>query len=157
MAGSLLARARFMAALVFRVARRAVPTPAKSDYDSEDLIEAIMTGDVELLDSYGIGLSYARHTTGTPWFFIALECGSLSAINWFLSHGADPCAPDQSGRLPLETIVQRASLADEMDEHLPDCAAMARALISHGAKLSARTIQGETLSERAAALGLTLL
>ena len=38
-----------MAALAFRVARRAVPTPAKSDYDSEDLIEAI-TGEFQPRD-----------------------------------------------------------------------------------------------------------
>lgn len=156
MAGSLLARARFVAALLLRVARRALPAPDISDHDSEDLIAAMMTGDVEVLDRYGQGLAYARHTTGTPWFFIALECGNLSTVNWFLSHGADPCTPDPSGRLPLEAILQRIRLADDLDDHLCDCASMARALIAHGADLAAKTLRGESLSDLAAASGLSL-
>ena len=155
MAGSLYQRARFMANLVLTVAKRALLKSPSSDPDTDEiLILAIMTNDLEHLDEWGTGLSYARNPTGVPWFFVALECGGLPAIIWFLEHGANPNQSDPSGRLPLETLIQRATLADEYDDHLPDCPAMAAALIAAGASPTARTLQGQRLIDLAQGTGL---
>lgn len=162
MAGSLYARARFMVGLVLRVASRALPSrpapakPGPKNFDDEALIEALMTCDLDQLTAHRQRLLHDKTTTGTPWFFIALESGGLSTVTWFLDQGANPAAPAPSGRLPLEAVIQRAALADEFDDHLSDCAEIARALIARGADLSARTIQGDSLSDLAAAAELTL-
>lgn len=156
MAGSLYARARFMAGLILRVASRALPhrTERPPADDAEDLIEAILTGDTDLLAKHGQTLATARNAMGTPWFFIALESGSPVAVQWFLSQGASPTAPDKGGRLPLEALIQRATLADEFDDHLDDLPVMAQALIAAGANPAARTLTGESLADLAAAAGL---
>lgn len=155
MAGSLFARARFMAGLILRVASRALPQRTAPETDvAEDLIEAIMTGDPDALNAYGPGLANGRASSGTPWFFIALESGSLPAVQWFLAHGASATAPDQAGRLPLQAVIERAAFADELDDHLADCPAMAAALLASGADPSARTLSGQTLTELATAAGL---
>ena len=157
MAGSIFARARFMAGLILRVASRALPGKTTPDTDiAEDVIEEIMTGDTEALNGYGPGLAYGRDSSGTPWFFIALESGSLAAIDWFLAQGASPTAPDQSGRLPLEALIERAALADELDDHLSDCPAMAAALIAKGADPAARTLSGARLTDLAQEASLAL-
>lgn len=115
-----------------------------------------MTCDLDQLKAHRQHLLNDTTTTGTPWFFIALECGGLSTVTWFLDQGANPAAPAPSGSLPLEAVIQRAAIADEFDDHLSDCAEMAHALIVRGADPSARTLQGERLSDLAAAAGLTL-
>jgi hypothetical protein len=155
MAGSLFQRARFMAQLVLTVAKRALPQkPTAAPGDDEILIEAIMTNDLDLLNEWGTGLSCANSPTGMPWFFVALECGGLPSITWFLDHGANPNQPAPSGRLPLQALIQRATIADEYDDHLPDCRSMAAALISAGADPTARTLQGQSLTDLARAAGL---
>lgn len=160
MAGSRFARARFMAGLILRVASRALPRgsgakPAKI-LDPERLIEALQTGDTDALAAIGPGLVTAGTARGTPWFFIALETGSLRAIQWFLSQGASPTAADRAGRLPLQAVIERAALADEFDDHLADCPAMAAALVAHGADPRARTLSGQVLGDLAATAGLEL-
>jgi hypothetical protein len=89
-------------------------------------------------------------------FFVALETGSLTAVTWFLAQGASATRPDRSGRLPLEAVIQRAALADDLDDHTADCTAMAQALIARGASLVARGVTGATLADLAAAAGLDL-
>lgn len=147
-----------MAGLLFTVAKRALPrrTPALSEFDPEPLIEALQTGDLTALASYGPGLATATDSRGTPWFFIALETGSLAAVDWFLAQGANPNGPDRAARLPLEALLQRAALADEFDDHLDDLPAMLSALIMAGANPQARTVQGQSLADLAHAAGLTL-
>ncbi len=160
MAGSLYARARFMAGLILRVASRALPakdTPATpATDDDETLIEAILTGDTTILAEHGQTLATGRNAQGNPWFFIALESGSLAAVEWFLAQGANPTAPDRAGRLPLEAVIERAALADDFDDHLPDCPAMAQALIAAGATPAARSRTGLRLADLAASAGLPL-
>lgn len=154
---SLLARARFMAGLLVQVAARALPRKSESAaQDDESLIEAILTGDTAHLSAQGKALATARNALGTPWFFIALESGSLSAVEWFLTQGASPTGPDKGGRLPLEAVIQRAALADEFDDHLSDLPAMARALVTAGANPNARTVTGETLTDLAKPANLPL-
>lgn len=145
-----------MAGLILRVGLRAIPRRKTAVEPNESLIEALITGDLPALDAQGPGLAKARDAQGNPWFFIALESGSATAVEWFLRHGASPTAPDRAGRLPLEALIQRAALADEWDDHLPDCPAMAQALIAKGASLAARTLTGAVLSDLAQAAGLTL-
>ena len=155
--GTLWQRARFIAGLLVTVAKRALPQKAKfANDDAEDLIEAIMTGDIDLLNDHGQALATGRNAAGTPWFFIALDYGSLAAVEWFLSHGANPAVPDMGGRLPLEAVLQRVTFADEFDDHLADCAAIAQKLIVHGADLHGRTLTGERLKDLAAAAGIAL-
>lgn len=156
MAGGVWQRGRFMAGLILTVARRALPQRAARVEDDEPLIEALQSGDIAALDRFGPGLAKATNGLGTPWFFIALESGSLASINWFLALGASPTALDQSGRLPLEAVIQRASLGDEFDDHLADCPVMLERLVAAGADLQARTLQGVTLAELARSVGLTL-
>lgn len=158
---SRFARARFMAGLILRVALRAIPQRAiprrkAAAENPEVLIEALMIGDLAALDAQGLAFATARDAQGNPWFFIALESGSASAVDWFLRHGASPTTADRAGRLPLETLIQRAALADEMDDHLADCPAMARALIAQGASPQARTLTGAVLSDLARDAGLAL-
>lgn len=157
MAGSLLDRVRFMAGLLLTVAKRGLPSrqPPLVD-DTEDLIEAFITCDTEKLDVYGQSLAYGQNANGTPWFFIALECGGLQTIRWFLDQGANSSLPDPAGRLPLEAVIQRQALADEFDDHLGDCRAMAADLIAAGANPRARNLQGQSLTDLALAAGLTL-
>ena len=146
-----------MAGLLWQVAGRALPRKStRPPEDDESLIEAILTGDLARLDAQGPALASARTAMGTPWFFIALESGSLAAVEWFLAQGASPTAPDKGGRLPLETLIQRAALADEFDDHLADLPAMARALVTAGATPTARTLTGDSLADRAATAGLEL-
>ena len=154
-------RAAFMARLILRVASRALPQRSSAPkpveaYDPETVIEALQTGDVAALEAQGAGLATARDAQGNPWFFIALETGSLEAICWFLSQGASATAPDRAGRLPLEAVIERAGLGDEFDDHLEDCPAMAAALLANGADPAARTLRGESLTELAKAAGLDL-
>lgn len=154
-------KALFMVRLVLRVASRALPArkataPAAEGPDPEALIEALQTGDLEALAAHGPGLARARDSLGNPWFFIALESGSLAAVTWFLSHGASPTLPDRAGRLPLEALIQRSALADDFDDHLGDCAAMAQALITAGADPKMRSLQGQRLWDLAQAAGLDL-
>lgn len=167
MAGTLVERALFVCKLVLTVAGRALPAlgraprtrprpNAKDDAQVEDLIEALQTGDIDALRRRGPGLAHGCNSLGTPWFFITLESGSLAAVEWFLGQGASPTATDPSGRLPLETLIQRAAFADEFDDHLSDCPAMAKALIAAGADPEARTLQGERLSDMARKAGLDL-
>lgn len=159
MAASLFARARFMAGLLLRVAGRALPRGRRASLPAENpeaLIEALMTGDIATLDARGPGLAHASEARGIPWFFIALETGSLSAVQWFLSHGASPTAPDRTGRLPLEAVIQRSALADEFDDHREDCPAMAAALIAAGANPGTRNLQGQPLADLARTAGLHL-
>lgn len=159
MAGSLLARARFMAGLLLRVASRALPArsaPAPQTDSGEAVIEAIMTGDIAALDGHGSGLAKGADAQGNPWFFIALDVGSLSAVEWFLRNGADPNGADRGGRLALECVIERAALADEFDDHAGDVPAMARALIAAGATPTARTITGARLADLADAAGIAL-
>ena len=54
------------------------------------------------------------------------------------------------------SLIQRAALADEMDDHLADCPAMAQALLAKGATLQARTLTGAVLSDLARDAGLAL-
>ena len=150
------ARARFMAGLILRVALRALPRRKAAAETAEALIEALMTGDLPALDAKGPGFAQATDAQGNPWFFIALESGSATSVEWFLRHGASPTAPDRGGRLPLEALIQRAALADEMDDHLADCPAIAQALIAKGASLQARTLTGAILSDLARDAGLAL-
>lgn len=156
MAGSLLQRARFMAGLVFTVAKRALPQRAPQIEDTEPLIEALQCGNLAALDAYGPGFASGHDSLGNPWFFIALETGSLSAVEWFLTHGVNPNTADRAGRLPLEAVIQRAALADEFDDHLGDLPAMLAALIQAGANPQARTVQGASVTELAKTAGLTL-
>lgn len=155
--GTLWQRARFVVNLVFTVAKRALPqSPAPQRDDAETLIEAMMTGDIAALTAFGKGLATRSNDQGNPWFFTALESGSLTTVQWFLSHGADPKTPDRSGRLPLEAVIQRHALADEFDDHAADCPAMARALLAAGADLQASTLFGQRLADLAKAAGLPL-
>lgn len=156
MAGSLYARARFMAGLLLRVASRALPRPVAPPADNEALIEAIQTGNTTALAAQPAGFANGCDAQGNPWFFIALETGSLAALHWFLAQGASPTAPDRAGRLPLQVLIERANLADEFDDHLPDCPAMVSALIKVGADPSAHTLQGIALADLAQASGLFL-
>jgi hypothetical protein len=161
MAGGTLQRARFMAGLLFTVAKRALPQwPARTTdaglEDPEPLIEALQTGDIVALNAYGRRVAMGHDSLGTPWFFIALETGSLSAVEWFLTQGANPSAADRAGRLPLEAVIQRVSLADEFDDHAADGPAMLTALVTAGADPMARSLQGMALSDLARAAGLTL-
>lgn len=153
---SLFARARFMVGLLLQIALRALPRRKVTAENPEALIEALMIGDLAVLDAQGPGFAKATDAKGNPWFFIALESGSAAAVDWFLHHGASPTAPDRAGRLPLEALIQRAALADEMDDHLADCPAMAHTLIAKGANPAARTLTGAILSDLARAAGLTL-
>lgn len=154
MPGSLSARARFMAGLLVTIAKRALPAAKRPRQDDETLIEAIMTNDLDRLNGSGAALPLAKTSTGLPWFFVALECGGLPAVAWFLDRGANPTQPDPAGRLPLETLIQRASLADDCDDHLSDCPAIAMALIAAGADPTARTLQGQSLTDLARQTGL---
>ncbi len=155
MAASLFARARFMAGLLLQVAGRALPGKARSD-ETERLIEAILTGELASLNANRQRLVHGENGTGTPWFFIALESGSLAAVEWFLAQGANPTATDRAGRLPLEAVIERAALADDFDDHLPDCPAMAQTLIAAGATPAARNRTGLRLADLAASAGLAL-
>lgn len=154
-AGSLWQRARFMAGLVLQVAARALPhrRPAAAE-DPEQLIEALQTGDLACLDRLGPGLAKSQDSLGNPWFFIALETGSLSVVRWFLANGADPNAADRSARLPLEVIVQRIAESDLLDDHLDDGPAMVAALLAAGANPEARSLLGETMADLAGRRGL---
>lgn len=153
---SLFARAQFMVGLLLQIALRALPRRKAAAENPETLIEALMIGDLAVLDAQGPGFAFAVDARGNPWFFIALESGSAAAVDWFLHHGASPTAPDRAGRLPLEALIQRAALADEMDDHLADCPAMARTLLAKGATPQARTLTGAVLPDLARAAGLTL-
>ncbi|MEY3961116.1 MAG: hypothetical protein RIR14_1770 [Pseudomonadota bacterium] len=161
-AGGLWQRLRFQAALLWQLLRRApaqISPSRRTDAasgDAETLIEALQSGDLARLDHLGPALLRGSHSPGLPWFFVALESGSLRAVSWFLRHGASPVAPDRSGRLPLEVIIARVAAADEYDDHLPDCPAMARALIAAGADPDARNLSGTCLTDLAASAGLTL-
>ena len=159
MAGTLWQRARFMAGLVFIVAKRALPRPTPKPAaieDPEPLIEALQSGNIPALEGFGTALAQGQDSRGNPWFFLALDIGSLTAVDWFLRHHANPGAPDMAGRLPLEAVIQRAASADEFDDHLADLPAMAMALIRAGANPQARTVQGQSLADLARAAGLTL-
>lgn len=149
-----------MAGLVLRVASRALPRrpPSRPEpvADEESLIEAIMTGDTAALAAKGPALATASDAMGNPWFFVALESGSLAALGWFLGHGASPTAPDRAGRLPLQALIERAALADDFDDHRADLPAMAAALIAAGADPSARSLTAAPLSDLAATAGLSL-
>lgn len=160
MPGGLLQRARFMAQLALTLVKRALPSPtaahsANIDTD-EALIEALQTGDIATLDRYGPRLAMGQDRLGSPHFFLALETGSLTAVTWFLAQGASATQPDRAGRLPLETVIQRAALADDLDDHTADCAAMVQALIACGASLAARSTTGKTLADLATSAGLDL-
>lgn len=155
MAGSLYQRARFIAAFVLTIAKRALPhrPSAAPDVEHEEpLIEALHTGDLASLAAHRAALTAPAQAQ--KWFFLALEVGSLPVIEWFLTQGAHPNTPDPSGRLPLETLIQRVTLADEYDDHLPDCPAMAQALIAAGADPGARTLKGQRLTDLAKVTGL---
>lgn len=159
MAGNLLQRARFMAGLLWTVAKRALPGTApapRTEKGDEAVIEAIILGDISALNAKGQAFALSTDPDGNPWFFIALEIGSLDAVRWFLKHGANPTRPDRAGRLPLETVIQRAALAEEFDDHLVDCPAMARALLTAGADQNARTVHGQSLADLARAADLLL-
>ena len=152
MAGNLFQRARFMANLVLTVAKRALPHRPTQAANDETLIEALQTGDLATLAAHrAAGMDPSQQQ---KWFFLTLEVGSLTALQWFLTQGANPCTADPSGRLPLEALIQRATLADEYDDHLPDCPAMAAALIAAGADPTARTLQGQRLIDLAQGTGL---
>lgn len=161
-AANLWQRARFVAALVLRLASRALAqggprprSPVPID-DPEPVIEALQTGDLARLDQMEQTLLHGDHRPGLPWVFVALETGSLATITWFLAKGASPTAPDGAGRLPLEVVIQRAAASDDLDDHLPDCPAMAQALIAAGADPKALTVQGQSLLALARAAGLHL-
>jgi hypothetical protein len=160
MPGSLLQRARFMVRLALTLAKRALPSaagvPVATIAPDETLIEALQTGDLAALVCYGPRLALGKDRFGSPLFFVALETGSLTAVTWFLDQGASATRPDRSGRLPLEAVIQRAALADDLDDHTADCTAMAQALIARGASLVARGVTGATLADLAAAAGLDL-
>lgn len=160
MAGSLFQRARFMAGLVLTVTKRALPQRSRTTEscveDPEPLIEALQSGNLAALDVYGPSLASGHDSLGNPWFFIALESGSLKAVEWFLLHGAAPNGADRAGRLPLEAVIERASLADEFDDHLDDLPAMLNHLIKAGANSNARNLQGVALRELASAQGFQL-
>lgn len=160
MPGSLLQRARFIARLALTLGRRALPsraaTSAATIDPDEPLIEALQTGNLSALDRYGPRLALGQDRLGSPLFFVALETGSLAAVTWFLAKGASATQPDRSGHLPLEAVIQRAALADDLDDHTADCAAMAQALMARGASLAARGATGATLADLAAAAGLDL-
>jgi hypothetical protein len=160
MPGSLLQRARFMVRLALTLAKRALPSasgaPVATIDPDETLIEALQTGDLAALVCYGPRLALGKDRFGSPLFFVALETGSLTAVTWFLDQGASATRPDRSGRLPLEAVIQRATHADDLDDHTTDCAAMARALIARGASLAARSVTGQPLSDLAASAGLEL-
>ena len=156
MSGDLWQRARFMTGLILTVARRALPRRAAPIEDDEPLIEALQSGDISTLDRHGRNLVLGRNRLGTPWFFIALETGSLASVEWFVAQGANPSVPDQSGRLPLEAVIQRAALDDEFDDHLADCPEMLVCLVAAGGDLQARCVQGVRLAELAHSAGLTL-
>lgn len=153
---SLFARVRFIVGLLLQIALRALPRRKAGAEANETLIEALMIGDLTVLDAQGPGFATATDTQGNPWFFIALESGNAAAVDWFLHHGASPTAPDRAGRLPLEALIQRAALADEMDDHLADCPAMAHTLLAKGATPQARTLTGAVLSDLVRDAGLTL-
>ena len=152
MAGSLYQRARFIAHLALTVAKRALPHRRTAAPDDETLIEALQTGDLATLAAHRPALMAPSQRQ--KWFFLTLEVGSLTAVQWFLTQGANASTPDPSGRLPLETLIQRASLADDYDDHLSDCPAMAKALIAAGADPTARTLQGQRLTNLAHGTGL---
>lgn len=152
MAGSLYQRARFMANLVLTVAKRALPHRRTTAPDDETLIEALQTGNLATLAAHRTAVMDPSQQQ--KWFFLTLEVGSLSTLQWLLTQGANPRTADPSGRLPLEALIQRASLADEYDDHLPDCPAMAAALIAAGADPTARTLQGQRLTDLAQGTGL---
>lgn len=154
MKGGFWPRARFMAGLILTVVRRALPQPAARIADDEPLIEALQSGDIAGLMRFGPGLARSANSRGTPWFFIALESGSPASIEWLLAQGASPTAPDPSGRLPLEAVIQRAAIADAFDDHLAACPAMAATLIRAGADPAARSLQGLSLTDLARAAGL---
>lgn len=169
MAGTLWQRARFMGRLVFIVAKRALPRPAPKPAapkpaapkpaaieDPEPLIEALQSGNLPALEGFGPTLTQGKDSRGNPWFFLALDIGSLTAVDWFLRHRARATAPDMAGRLPLEAVIQRAASADEFDDHLADLPAMATALIRAGANPQAHTVQGQSLADLARAAGLPL-
>ena len=146
-----------MAGLVAAVAKRALPGPARPENDpDEPLIEALMTGDIATLQAQGPGFATGSDDRGNPWFFIALESGSLATVGWFLTQGVSPESPDQAGRLPLEVVLQRALLGDDLDDALADCPAMARALIGAGAQPTARTVAGAALADLARMAGIDL-
>lgn len=152
MAGSLIERARFIARLALTMAKRALPHRRTTAPDDESLIEALQTGDIATLAAHRPALMAPSQRQ--KWFFLALEVGSLTAVQWFLTQGANARTPDPSGRLPLEALIQRATLADDYDDHLADCPAMAAALIAAGADSAARTLQGQRLSDLAQGTGL---
>ncbi len=110
----------------------------------------------EILKLIGIDASSFAVAGSFVLFFLALETGSLSAVQWFLNQGASPTAPDRAGRLPLETVIQRAAIADEFDDHLDACPAMLTALMAAGADAKARNLQGAPLADLARAAGLSL-
>lgn len=159
--GGLFQRARFMAALLLRIASRALPrrspssAAASSLPEAETLIEALQTDDIARLTACGPGLATARDTQGQSWFFIALEVGGLKTIQWFLSHGALDTSTDRSGRTALEVILQRDALRDEFDDTAADCPAILAALIEAGADVTAPNAQGQTPLALARSLGAT--
>ena len=149
-----------MTGLLLRIASRALPRRAPSDAtpslpDAETLIEALQTGDLDLLSACGPSLATARNAQGQSWFFIALEVAGLQTINWFLAHGARANGTDRSGRTALEVILQRDALRDEFDDTAEDCPAILAALINAGADVTAANAQGQTPLALARSLGAT--
>jgi ankyrin repeat protein len=63
------------------------------------LWDAITRFDMAAFDAVVAENPTLRHSSDC--FFYAIEVGNYEAVEFFLAHGADPNAPDESGRTPL--------------------------------------------------------
>lgn len=132
------------------------PAPQPAEFDLETLIEALQSRDVAALQALARrhpDLARGADAQGQPWLFYALDLGSVAAVHWMLSQGAQAAGFDRRGRGALQAAVERSLEVDEFEDDPEDPLPMLALLVAAGAGVTAPDALGLSPLHHAARLG----